>query len=113
MASSCCPVGAVRGTTRRPTADPEARTFLQNLLRFLITSTAERSALKLLVLRDYGRTGLGRLRQEVAIAFADRIEDKLPRITAPTLVVRGEHRRQSAVASAVTAHLPPRSGDGV
>ena len=29
------------------------------------------------------------------------------------LVVRGEHRRQSAVASAATAHLPPRSGDGV
>ena len=28
------------------------------------------------------------------------------------LVVRGEHRRQSAVASATTAHLPPRSGDG-
>ena len=29
------------------------------------------------------------------------------------LVVRGEHRRQSAVAPAATAHLPPRSGDGV
>ena len=29
------------------------------------------------------------------------------------LVVRGEHRRQSAVAPAASAHLPPRSGDGV
>lgn len=76
-----------------PTVDPDARTLLRNLPRFLLTSSAERSSLKLLMLRAYGQAGLGRLRQEVAIAFADRIEDKLPRITAPTLVVRGEHDR--------------------
>lgn len=76
-----------------PTADPEARTFLRSLPRFLRTSSAERSALKLLLLWDYGRAGLSRLRREAAVAFADRIEDKLPRIKAPTLVVRGEHDR--------------------
>jgi 2-hydroxy-6-oxonona-2,4-dienedioate hydrolase len=74
-----------------PTTDPEARTFQQHLQRFLLTSSAERQSLNFLLLRDYSRAGLLRLRRQMEVVFADRIEDKLPRISAPALVVRGEH----------------------
>jgi pimeloyl-ACP methyl ester carboxylesterase len=74
-----------------PTTDPEARTFRQHLQRFLLTATAEQPSLDLLLLRDYSRAGLLRLLRQNEAVFADRIEDKLPRISAPALVVRGEH----------------------
>lgn len=73
-----------------PTVDPAARTLLQELPRFLKDSTVERSSLLLLALRDYCRAGFRRLDQEMDDALDDRIEEKLPRISAPSLVVRGE-----------------------
>ena len=43
------------------------------------------------MLRDYARAGLKRVIQTIKIALDDRIEDKLPFITARTLVIRGEY----------------------
>lgn len=43
------------------------------------------------MLRDYARAGLKRVVQTVKMALKDRIEDKLPHIVAPSLVIRGEH----------------------
>jgi pimeloyl-ACP methyl ester carboxylesterase len=73
-----------------PTVDPEARTFRQQLPRFLWTAFAERPSIIFWLVWDYLRAGPRRLFQEMHIAFADRIEDKLPRISAPSLVLRGE-----------------------
>lgn len=42
------------------------------------------------MLTDYARAGLTRVIRTIKIALNDRIEDKLPHIGAPTLVVRGE-----------------------
>lgn len=73
-----------------PTADPEARTFLQHLPRFLQTGTAEKASLIPLLAADYLRAGHRRIVEELDVMFSDRIEDKLPKITAPSMVLRGE-----------------------
>ena len=39
---------------------------------------------------DYVKAGMRRIRATIRMAIEDRIEDKLPGITAPTLVVRGD-----------------------
>jgi pimeloyl-ACP methyl ester carboxylesterase len=72
-----------------PTADPAARTLRRNLLPFLLTGFAERLSLVPLIAADYWRAGIRRMRLEMDYMFADRIEDKLPRIGVPSLVVRG------------------------
>ncbi len=74
-----------------PTAEAGKRTFRQQFPRLLKTGIlAERPSLALLVAKDYARMGPRRLHAEMRKVFEDRIEDKLPRIEAPTLVVRGE-----------------------
>jgi 2-hydroxy-6-oxonona-2,4-dienedioate hydrolase len=50
----------------------------------------ERPSIVLLVAKDYVRVGIPELYREMRAVFADRIEDKLPRIEAPVLVLRGE-----------------------
>ena len=40
-------------------------------------------------LRDYRDAGLRRVLATYRLALRDRVEDKLPRVVAPTLVVRG------------------------
>lgn len=73
-----------------PTVDPEARTFRQHVPRFMRTAFAERPSLVFWVLWDYLRAGPRRILREMDVAFADRIEDKLPSISMPSLVLRGE-----------------------
>jgi len=73
-----------------PTVDPAARTLGRELHRLLRDGAAERPSLLLLVGRAYGREGFRRLFEEMDLVLADRIEEKLPRIKAPSLVVRGE-----------------------
>jgi 2-hydroxy-6-oxonona-2,4-dienedioate hydrolase len=73
-----------------PTVDPGARTFLRQLPRFLRDAFAERPSLLFWVTWDYLRAGPRRIFREMDVAFADRIEDKLGRISAPSLVLRGE-----------------------
>ncbi|HEX3531310.1 MAG TPA: alpha/beta hydrolase [Thermoanaerobaculia bacterium] len=73
-----------------PTVDPAARTLGRELPRLLKDGAAERPSLLLLVGRAYGREGFRRLFEEMDLVLADRIEEKLPRIKAPSLVVRGE-----------------------
>jgi 2-hydroxy-6-oxonona-2,4-dienedioate hydrolase len=72
-----------------PTVDPAARTLGRELPRLLEDGAAERPSLLLLVAKAYSRD-LRRLHKEMDAVLADRIEEKLPRITAPSLVVRGE-----------------------
>jgi 2-hydroxy-6-oxonona-2,4-dienedioate hydrolase len=73
-----------------PTVAPEARTVMSQAARLLLDATREPPALLRLLAREYLRTGGHRLLEIGRVAVADRVEEKLPLIEAPTLVVRGE-----------------------
>jgi 2-hydroxy-6-oxonona-2,4-dienedioate hydrolase len=73
-----------------PTVDPAARGFRKQLWRQLRNGCIEHSSLGLVMLHDYRAAGLRRVWATIQLALADRIEDRLPRVQAPTLVVRGD-----------------------
>jgi pimeloyl-ACP methyl ester carboxylesterase len=72
-----------------PTVDPAARSVARQLLRLVRNSAREPKSLGFISLADYWAAGLRRVRATIRMALADRIEEKLARIDAPTLVVRG------------------------
>lgn len=91
-----------------PTVDPSARSLGKQLIRLIINSPREQRSLGWITLRDYRAAGVHRIRRTIKLALEDRIEDKLPLIKAPALVVRGE--RDAVVpqlwAEKVTTLLP-------
>jgi pimeloyl-ACP methyl ester carboxylesterase len=72
-----------------PTMDPAHRSALVMIARVLADVPREPWRLAALVARDYWRAGPRRLLATLADALEDRIEEKLPGITQPTLVVCG------------------------
>jgi pimeloyl-ACP methyl ester carboxylesterase len=73
-----------------PTMDPNARNARTQIARWLRDWPFERPSLALAHLRDYALAGMNRSLRTFRSALADRIEERLPRVLAPTLVVRGE-----------------------
>jgi 2-hydroxy-6-oxonona-2,4-dienedioate hydrolase len=73
-----------------PTVDPNARSVRQQLARLIRNSSTEAPGLGWITIVDYVKAGMRRIRATICLAMEDRIEDKLPRIAAPTLVVRGD-----------------------
>jgi pimeloyl-ACP methyl ester carboxylesterase len=73
-----------------PTMDWEGRTPWAQVGRWVRDWSGERPSLALAHLRDFALAGPRRSLRTFRYALADRIEDKLPRVDAPTLVVRGE-----------------------
>lgn len=73
-----------------PTIEPAARQSWRQLLRLAHTALIEPLSLIPLVTADYLRAGPRRMWRTFQFALHDRIEDKLPLITAPALVVDGE-----------------------
>jgi pimeloyl-ACP methyl ester carboxylesterase len=74
-----------------PTTDASARTLYQQLWRLARDLPHEPASLWLIQARDYLRFGLRWQLQTAQAMLDDRIEEKLPRIQQPLLVVRGEH----------------------
>ena len=72
-----------------PTVDCEARTALQSFMRLLLDVPHERLSLAFIALVDYFRAGLGRMALTFSYALQDRIEERLPFVRQPVLVVRG------------------------
>jgi 2-hydroxy-6-oxonona-2,4-dienedioate hydrolase len=72
-----------------PTMDPEARTMRQQTWRWIWNSRGERGSLTPIALREYWRCGLRRLLKTFRYALEDPIEEKLPSVRVPALVVRG------------------------
>jgi 2-hydroxy-6-oxonona-2,4-dienedioate hydrolase len=72
-----------------PTVDPMARTVLEQLRRLIRNTPSEAGGLGWITAVDYVKAGMRRIRATMRMAIEDRIEDKLPGIAAPTLVVRG------------------------
>ena len=73
-----------------PTVDDAGRSVPRELLRLLSDVPREPLSLIPVVARDYLRAGLWRSLRTLRYALADRIEEKLPALRAPTLVLRGE-----------------------
>lgn len=76
-----------------PAMDPHARTARRQIGRWLVDWTMERPSLAPAHARDYWRAGIPRALRTLRLALADRIELQLPRVQAPTLVVRGARDR--------------------
>lgn len=72
-----------------PTVDPTRRSALAQLRALLRDAVYEPGVLKV-VLPDYWRVGFRRAFAMSRIALNDRPEEKLSRVRAPTLVLRGE-----------------------
>lgn len=74
-----------------PTMDRRARRPLTQIWRLLRDSRRESLASILTQAGDYMRFGPLRTLRTLGLALADPIERKLPALSAPALVVRGEH----------------------
>lgn len=81
-----CAVGMVLNA---PTMDPAHRNALVMLARVLADVPREPWRLAVIVARDYLRAGPRRILATLAEALRDRIEEKLPAIAHPVLVVCG------------------------
>lgn len=83
------PHRVARAVLAGPTMDARGRTAPVQFLRWLVDWTGESPSLAPAHVRDYYKAGLERARETFRYALQDRIEDKLPLVQAPTLVVRG------------------------
>ncbi|HEY0511265.1 MAG TPA: alpha/beta fold hydrolase [Thermoanaerobaculia bacterium] len=72
-----------------PTVDDAGRSVPRELLRLLRDVPREPLSLAPIVAADYLWAGLGRVLRTLRYALADRIEEKLPALDMPALVVRG------------------------
>jgi 2-hydroxy-6-oxonona-2,4-dienedioate hydrolase len=73
-----------------PAMDAKARNFVRPILRLLADIFAE-PVIVPSALYDLFEIGLRDALQTYLLALRDRIEDKLPRVQAPALVIRGEN----------------------
>lgn len=88
-------VSAAPGVVERlvlvgPTIDRAARTAPRQLARLVAAMPYEPFEYPALLAADLARAGVSRGIRTFRFALADRIEDSLPRVAAPTLVVRGD-----------------------
>jgi 2-hydroxy-6-oxonona-2,4-dienedioate hydrolase len=72
-----------------PTIDPRGRQAWRQIARLLRNSYHEPLSHGLISAQEYPRCGFRRLVQTFRYALEDRIEEKLPHVRVPALVVRG------------------------
>ncbi len=73
-----------------PTFDARARTTPRQATRLVSDMVAERPSLPFVLAVEYAQCGPRRYWRTYRAGLADRIEDKLPAVDVPVLVVRGE-----------------------
>lgn len=104
-----------------PTSDPAGRSLHQLAWRLLLSGPYERFSLLPILAVDYLRMGF-RLIPEFRGMLADRIEDKLPHLSLPLMLVRGEHdavaphgwvAQAAGMAGADPVVVIPRGGHAV
>lgn len=78
-----------------PTMDPGARTMSRHVWRFLRDIPQERPSLTLLEVLDLLRAGVGRSFTTFRLALDDPVEERLPMVRVPALVVHGSRDRIS------------------
>jgi pimeloyl-ACP methyl ester carboxylesterase len=72
-----------------PTVDPEARSLPVQIVRDIVNGRREPRPMGPIARIDYAKAGLKRAFLTARCLVRDRIEERLPLIRAPTLVVRG------------------------
>jgi len=72
-----------------PTMDPRARTVHQEAWRLFLDMLCEPLSLTPVIAREYTAAGLRRTIRTLRYAFQDRMEEHLPHVQVPTLIVRG------------------------
>ncbi len=72
-----------------PGLEPAGRRLWRALWRQAVNSWREPRSLGRISRTDYAKAGIRRAVASVRTALVERIEDQLPRVQAPTLVVRG------------------------
>ena len=72
-----------------PTMDPRGRTVLRQVARFLVNTPREPFSFVPIMLLDYLATGTSRAWRTFRYALQDHIEERLPQVQVPALVVRG------------------------
>ncbi len=72
-----------------PTMDPKVRSISQAALRLALDMPCEPLSFLPVLVREYLAAGLRRTLRTLQYAFADRMEEHLPRVQTPTLIVRG------------------------
>ncbi|HVM68493.1 MAG TPA: alpha/beta hydrolase [Gaiellaceae bacterium] len=94
-----------------PTVDPRARSFARQLARLLATAWYEPLRLVAIVVVDYFTLGPIDTLRQARHALAHPIEERLPGVQAPTVVVRGAHDRlcPEPWARAAVERLPEAS----
>jgi pimeloyl-ACP methyl ester carboxylesterase len=91
-----------------PTTDPDARSLPRQIWRDLVNGRREPRAMGPIARVDYAKAGLRRALATARMCVRDRIEDKLPAIAAPTLVLAGSRDPVVPLAWARrVAHLLP------
>lgn len=73
-----------------PTIDARARSSVRQIARVIADAPREKFSLDLLALSDYLEVGIPRVLATLRHAIEDRIEEKLPAVHAPTLVIAGQ-----------------------
>ena len=76
-----------------PMSDPRGRSMRHLLVCGVLTVVFERPSLVVRALLDYRRAGLRVLAHELRELLSHRIEDVLPRVSAPACVIRGARDR--------------------
>ncbi len=74
-----------------PTTDPHARSWPRQLGRWLRNARHEPGRLGSLTFRDYRDAGARQVLSAFSESLTDRLDDRLPHVDVPALVVRGEH----------------------
>jgi len=74
-----------------PTMDPKARTIHQEVGHLLLDTPCEPLHFLPVMLREYILAGIPRTIRTLQYAFEDQMEEHLPHVHVPTLVVRGSH----------------------
>jgi 2-hydroxy-6-oxonona-2,4-dienedioate hydrolase len=89
QAAACHPQRARSAVLIGPTVDPVARAAARQVARWILNAPPEPLSLAPVILRDYRDAGLRRVIETFREALTGRIEEKLPQIRIPTLVMRG------------------------
>jgi 2-hydroxy-6-oxonona-2,4-dienedioate hydrolase len=97
-----------RAVLQGPTTDPMERSWFWQFVRWRQNSLYNPRALGPITRSDYRKCGLRRLFQTTRYFLRDRVEEKLPRVVVPVMVVRGQRDPicRQRWAEAVTRRLP-------
>ena len=91
-----------------PPVDPAARSLLRQYVRWQRNAPDEHASCVVIMARDLADVGLQRAARLIRVMLDDAIEDKLPQVRCPALVVRGGRDRvvPARWAQRVAALLP-------